>query len=280
MPPDPAVLQEWAEAAPFWEHHRDLIGHMFAPVTHALVEATRISPGQTILDLATGPGDPALSLAPLVGPTGTVIGLDPVPAMIAAARREATRLALPSIRFEVAAADNLPFPDNTFHTALSRFGIMFFPDPLAATREILRVLQPGGTLAFAVWHSLDQNPFFTVVERILQSYLPQTPADPDAPNSFRFAIPGKLRDILLESGVESPSERLLKFTMDVPIQPEDFWALRHEMSDKLRGSLAKLSSAQLSEVKHRALRDVAAFATPTGLTFPAEVLILSAKKSF
>ena len=251
---------------------------MWAPVTEALIAAAGIAERQSILDVATGPGDPALTLAPIVGPQGRIIGIDPVPAMVTAARGEAARLNCTNTRFEVAFADSLPFPDATFHAAISRFGVMFFPSPVAGIREILRVLKPAGKLALAVWHLPTHNPFFRVVENILDRYIAPNASDPDAPNSFRFATPGKLLSILTEAGVATPSEELLRFTMTVPGTLEDFWALRCEMSDKLRGLLATLSPRQLAEVKHQSLQVARACGSANSLTFPAEVLILSGKK--
>ncbi len=277
-PTSASVIQEWTEAAPFWDKHRSLISQMWSPVTQALIAAAGITEGHSILDVATGPGDPALNLAPIVGPTGQIIGIDPVPAMVTAARREATRLNLTNTRFEVAFADSLPFPDATFDSALSRFGVMFFPSPVDGIREILRVLKPAGKLALAVWHLPAQNPFFRVVENILDRYIPPNASNPDAPNSFRFATPGKLLNILKEAGVATPTEELLRFTMTVPGTLEDFWALRCEMSDKLRGLLDTLSPLQLAEVKHRSLQAARACGSANSLAFPAEVLILSGKK--
>lgn len=273
------VIQEWSDAAPFWDKHRGLIGQMWAPVTDALVAAAGIAEGQSILDVATGPGDPALTLAPIVGSNGRVIGIDPVPAMVAAARREATRLSFTNTQFEVASADSLPFPDATFHAALSRFGVMFFPSPLDGVREILRVLKPEGKLALAVWHHPAQNPFFRVVENILDRYIAPTASDPDAPNSFRFATPSKLFGILNDAGVANPTEQLLKFDMTVPVTLEDFFALRCEMSDKLRGLLGTLSAPQRAEIKRQTIKAAGAFQTSVGLTFPTEVLILSGTTS-
>ena len=132
--PSQSTIQEWSDAAPFWDKHRGLIGQMWAPVTDALIAAAGIAEGQSILDVATGPGDPALTLAPIVGTNGRIIGIDPVPAMVAAARREAVRLNFSNTQFEVASADQLPFPDATFHAALSRLGVMFFPSPLNGIR--------------------------------------------------------------------------------------------------------------------------------------------------
>src|SRR5258708_38650320 len=92
MQPDLPVINAWSAAAPFWEKHREIIRQMFAPVTQALVEDALIGSRQTVLDIATGPGEPALTVAALVGPEGRVFGIDPVPEMVAAARRATDQL--------------------------------------------------------------------------------------------------------------------------------------------------------------------------------------------
>ena len=79
MQPDQAVIDRWSGAAPFWEKHREIIRQMFAPVTQALVEDGLIGSGNTVLDIATGPGEPALTIAALVGSEGEVFGIDPAP---------------------------------------------------------------------------------------------------------------------------------------------------------------------------------------------------------
>ena len=201
MQPDQETINRWTGSAPYWEKHREIIRQMFAPVTQALAEDAQIAKRQVVLDLATGPGEPALTLASLVGPKGKILGIDPIPEMVAAARRAAERLGTTNTQFQVAFADHLPFPDNTFDAAVSRFGVMFFPAPLDAIREILRVLKPGGKLALAVWHFADRNPFHTSLSRVIDHYVESPPLAPDAPYAFRFANPGKLLKILQEGGV-------------------------------------------------------------------------------
>ena len=277
MPPGQAVIDRWMGAAPFWEKHRETIRRMFEPVTQALLE--EIGSGRTILDVATGPGEPALSIAAGIGSNGEVVGIDPVPEMVAAARKAADRFGLANARFEVAFADRLPFPDNTFDAVVSRFGAMFFPSPLDAIREMLRVLKPGGNLALAVWGTAESNPFFSALSRVLEHYAGPPPPEPEALDAFRFASPGKLRGILDEAGVAAPSEHLLAFTIQASISPEEFWAMRCEMSEKLRERLAMLSGEQLPEAKHRSLEVLRAYHNVSGISFPAEVLIVSGTKA-
>ena len=275
MKPDQEVTSVWRDSAPFWEKHREIIQQMFAPVTQALVEDGLISGGHTVLDVATGPGEPALTLAALVGAEGKVLGIDPAPEMVEADRRATDHLGFRNAQFDVASADRLPFPADTFDAVVSRFGVMFFPSPVDAVREMLRVLKPGRKLALAVWHLAERNPFFYTLSRVIERYVDSPPSAPDAPDPFRFASPGKLRDVLAEAGAMAPSERLLQFTVQAPISVEDFWILRCEMSEKLREKVAMLSREQLPEVKREALDALRGYSTDRGMSFPAEVLIIS-----
>ena len=279
MQTDQAVIDGWSGAAPFWEKHREIIRQMFAPVTQALVEDALIGTRHAVLDIATGPGEPALSVAALVGPEGKVIGIDPVPEMVAAARRATDQPGFSNTQFEVASADDLPFPAETFDAVVSRFGVMFFPSPIDAVREMLRVLKPGRKLALAVWHLAERNPFFHTMSRVIERYVDSPPPAPDAPDTFRFASPGKLRNILGEAGAMAPSERLLQFTIQGRISVEDFWTLRFEMSEKLREKVALLSRDQLSEIRRESLEALRGYSTDGRMSFPAQVLIVSGTKA-
>jgi len=272
-------MDVWCGAAPFWEKHREIIRQMFAPVTQALVEDGLIGSRQTVLDIATGPGEPALTVAALVGPEGKVFGIDPVPGMVAAARREADHLGLGNTQFDVAFSDHLPFPADTFDAVISRFGVMFFPSPVDGVHEMLRVLKPGRKLALAVWHFAESNPFHYALSHVIERYVDSPPPAPDAPDAFRFASPGKLRDVLAEAGAIAPSERLLQFAIQAPVSVEDFWTLRLEMSEKLREKIATLSRDQLIEVKRQSLEAFRQYSADGGLSFPAQVLIVSGTKS-
>jgi ubiquinone/menaquinone biosynthesis C-methylase UbiE len=251
---------------------------MFAPITQALIEDAEITTGRVVLDVATGPGEPALSIAGFVGSEGKVFGIDAVPEMVEAARREANRRGFHNASFAVAFADNLPFPASTFDAVVSRFGVMFFPSPVDSVREMLRVLKPGGRIAMAVWHFAERNPFHYSVSQVVERYADSPPPIPDSPDAFRFAVRGKLLAILSNAGASATSERLLQFAIRAPISVEDFWTLRSEMSDKLRAKLAMLSKEQMAELKREVLEALGAYSANRGMSFPAEVLIVSGGK--
>jgi len=272
------VIGQWSESALYWEKYRTVIQEMFAPVTQALIEDAGITRGSVVLDVATGTGEPALSIADLVGPEGKVVGTDVVPEMVEAARREGSRRKLRNCSFEVAFSDSLPFPDSTFDAAVSRFGVMFFPSPVDCVRDILRVLKPSGKIVMAVWHFAERNPLDYVVSRVVERYVESTAPTLHSPDMYRFAEPGELLAVLSRAGAIAPSERLLQFSIQASISAEEFWTLRSEMSEKLRTKLAGLSKPQLAEVKREVIEALGAYSSERGVRFPAEVLLVSGRK--
>src|SRR5262249_7844005 len=157
------IIDGWRVTAQYWTKYSPTIHRMFAPVTEALIERAGIHRGQSVLDVAGGAGEPSLTIAGIVGPSGSVTCTDAAPEMIDAARSEATCRGITNVQFEVCVADSLPFTDNSFDMAVSRLGVMFLPDSVASIRELLRVTKPGGVLGFVVWGRTDLNPFSYLV---------------------------------------------------------------------------------------------------------------------
>jgi SAM-dependent methyltransferase len=270
------VMQAWAESARYWEKHYQTIRSMFAPVTDALVEAARISPGQRVLDVGGGAGEPSLTLAELVGLAGHVAYSDPVASMVDIAQRQAQNRGLTNISFHCAAAESLPFPDNTFDSVTCRFGAMFFTHPERGCSEVLRVVKPGGVVAFAVWRHRELNPFFAIVADIVAKYIEQVPEDPDAPGAFRYANPGSLPKVLIAAGASAVSERILEWSIQAPIALNEFWTTRVEISDSLRNKVARLTRDQLEQAREEATAAAAVYFRSGTLDIPAQALIIQA----
>ena len=275
---DNKTLQEWRDTARFWTKHSDTIRTMFAPLTEALIEDASIGAGQTVLDVAGGAGEPSLTIAERVGPTGTVTCTDAVAEMVAAAESEAERRGVTNITFRQCVADSLPFENNSFDAVVCRLGVMFFPDPLAALREMLRVAKPGGSLALAVWHKDELNPFTHVVTDVMSRYVESPPADADAPGAFRFAEPDKLASVLKSAGARDVGERVLHFQIEAPISQRDYWEMRSETSDTLREKLARLSAEQALRVTEEVREAVREYFPNNQMSFPAQMIVVTGKK--
>jgi ubiquinone/menaquinone biosynthesis C-methylase UbiE len=274
-----STLREWSESARYWEKHAATLRRIFAPVTTALIAEAGITTGQNILDVAGGTGEPSLAIAEVVGPTGSVICTDAIDEMVRAAKREAQFRKLTNVTFRHCTADTLPFSDNTFDAAVSRLGVMFFPDPLNALREMLRVTKPGGSLAFVVWDRNDVNPFLNVIAMVLSRYVETAEADEDAPGAFRFAEHDKLAQVLREAGASQVRERILTFQIAAPLSFEQFWEFRSETSATLRDKLQTLSQTELNHLKADVEKAAREYFTSGGMSFPAQMIIVSGKKS-
>jgi len=272
------TLQQWRETASYWTKHHDTIRTMFLPLTRALIGQARIAPGQSVIDVAGGSGEPSLTIAQAVGPLGFVMCTDAIAEMVAVAEREALDRGLKNVEFRQCTADSLPFANDLFDVAVSRLGVMFFPDPLAAVREMLRVIKPGGRIALAVWGKSDLNPYAYVVTGILSRYVPPTPLPPDAPDAFRFAEPGKLAGILEDAGAIDVAESVVKFDIAAPLSPEEFWTMRSEISETLREKLKTLSSENQRRLATEVQEAVREFFPDGQMRFPAQMIIVSGAK--
>jgi ubiquinone/menaquinone biosynthesis C-methylase UbiE len=124
---------EWNAAAPGWKKYGKDMLKWIAPVSDQLIRSTGITSGQTVLDVATGAGQPALTIAKVVGPNGKVIGVDLSPEMLEVAKEEAAYQGLTNVVFQVVKDESLSmFSDNTFDSVVCRNGLMFMPDPVKA----------------------------------------------------------------------------------------------------------------------------------------------------
>jgi ubiquinone/menaquinone biosynthesis C-methylase UbiE len=272
------ALHAWQTSARYWDKYRVLITEVFAPLTSGLVEEAQIGMGQKVLDIGGGSGEPSLTISGIVGPTGSVTYTDPVPGMLESAQAEATRRGVTNIHFRQCSANDLPFETCTFDIAVGRLSAMFFADPAAAVREALRVVLKDGCVAFAVWGPKETNPFFSTITDVIDRFVAISPQDPNAADVFRFAVAGKLAEILEQADAKNVIERQLNFQIEAAISFEQFWQLRTEMSETLREKMVRLTPAQLPTVKQAAADAARRYFASGTMSFPAEALIVSGRK--
>ena len=251
---------------------------MLSPVTQALIEEAKIVAGQSVLDVAGGAGEPSLTIAKIVGPSASVTCTDAVAEMVAAAQNEGRQRGLTNVLFRQCSADSLPFESESFDATVSRLGAMFFPDPPAALREMLRATKSGGAISLVVWGKSELNPFSYLITNVLARYCDVAPPDPNAPGAFRFAQPGALAGLLSDAGVKDVKERELKFQIAAAISLEQFWEMRSETSEILRGKLATLSPPQAELLAREAQDAVREFFSDNQMNIPAQMIIVTARK--
>jgi ubiquinone/menaquinone biosynthesis C-methylase UbiE len=273
------TLNAWQASARYWDKYRALIAQMFAPLTAGLIEEARIGPGDKVLDIGGGSGEPSLTISSVVGPTGSVMCTDPVVGMVETAQAEAGRRQLTNIQFRQCSADDLPFDDGVFDVAVGRLSAMFFADPLIAMRGALRVVRIDGYFAFAVWGREEVNGFLSIVNEVVDQFVESAEEeDPDAPDAFRFAERGKLAAILGKASAKQVTERQFNFQIEAPISFEQYWQLRTEMSESLRRKMASLMPAQLTALKQAAAEATQSHFASGTMSFPAEALIVSGRR--
>jgi enediyne biosynthesis protein CalE5 len=204
---DPATVAFWR----YWQYDWD---HLVRAVNELIMAAANISSGQRILDLGSGHGEPALSLSQIVGPTGHVTATDLSAGLLALAVENAGIAGITNISFSVADAASLPFASATFDVVSSRFGAMFFADAPRACAEVLRVLRPGGRVAFAVWGAPHSVPWYAVAAEVLGKYVALPALDLLAPGPFRYGERGSLASVLAQAGLCDVREEMHEVTLE------------------------------------------------------------------
>ena len=183
-----------------WVETQDVLEHVLKPFEGLLLDAVPRTPRAHVLDVGCGTGDTTLAIARALGPGGSSVGIDISNPMIAAARARVERESI-GATFIVGNAQTYRFAPAGFDAIVSRFGVMFFSDPVAAFGNLRRAATEGGRLRFIAWRSPAENPFMTTAERAAAPLLPDLPPRKrDAPGQFAFANGDRVRSILEESG--------------------------------------------------------------------------------
>ncbi len=183
-----------------WVEAQEVLDQMFKPFEDLLVEAVLAGPGHRVLDVGCGTGSTTLAVARRLGAKGHCMGVDVSEPMITAARARASREDT-TASFLRADAQSHAFTPASFDTIISRFGIMFFDNPVQAFSNLRRAASDGAALRCIAWRSAAENPFMTTAERAAAPLLPGMPArQPDAPGQFAFADRHRVASILEESG--------------------------------------------------------------------------------
>jgi len=279
MTSQPHSTQEWGTqfrliASEKWKAKSAAMG---TPVTEALVEYARPAAGMRVLDLASGTGEPAISLASRVEPGGHVTALDLSAELLEIATQRAQARGLNNFSTQQADAHILPFPENSFDLAASRFGVMFFAEPRVALQELRRVLRTGARACFLAWGPFDQ-PYWQSTMGVVHRHVGGPLLAPAGPNPFRFSEPGSLSAVLRSAGFNSVEEQTKTLPWSWPGPVEEVWEQAQAVAVPFRPMLERVPAEKWPEI-HAAVHDaVRQYSDGETIAFGASVVLASGKK--
>ena len=192
-----------------WAEEQDRYDRMNLRFGDRIIDAVKAQPGEHILDVGCGNGALSLALAQRVVPTGSVTGLDISGPMLATATRRAGQAGIEIVSFTSGDAQAHPLEESRFDAVVSRFGVMFFGDPLSAFSNLARGLRTGGRVVFACWRDLLENEWLTVPVLAALAHVPMPQlGTPGAPGPFSLADAAQVRALLDgATSTTSPSRR-------------------------------------------------------------------------
>jgi SAM-dependent methyltransferase len=199
-----------------WSDRQAAQDLLLAPISDILISRIAAKPGKRILDIGCGCGGLSIALAGQVAPEGSVLGVDISAPMLARARETASP-GLP-VRFALADATVHSFEPASFDLLVSRFGVMFFADPVASFTNLHRAVKPSGRLVFACWREPKQNPWMMAPLQGVYRHVPKLPPQqPDDPGPFAFASEERVTRILTEAGFDDVAMEARELSLDIAI---------------------------------------------------------------
>jgi SAM-dependent methyltransferase len=250
---------------------------MGQPVTEALVDYAQPTAGMHVIDLASGTGEPAITLASRVGPQGHVTAIDLSADLLEIAEKRAQSRALTNFSTHKTDAHALPFANDSFDLGTSRFGVMFFRDPQKALGELRRVLRPGARACFLAWSSFDQ-PYWSSTVGTVHQLVGGPPLSADGPNPFRFASSGSLSHVLRTAGFHSVEEQTRTLPWTWPGSPEELWEQMKAISVPFRPLLDRVPPDHWPQVDAEVCRELARYSDGENISFGASVVLASGRK--
>ena len=217
------------------------------PMGEAIINYLQIKEEDIVLDIATGTGEPGLTIATLAK-KGKVIGTDLADDMLAIAAAHAAKKGISNYETLQADTCELPFANNTFDAISCRMGFMFFPDMELAAREMFRVLRPGGKMATSVWGAPPKNVWIGTMMKAVSQHIELPPPIPGGPGMFRCASPGTMAALLKLAGFKKVAEK--EITEKVTYESADqYWEMMMDVAAPVVAALSKADGMTKSRVK-------------------------------
>ena len=258
----------WDRMAPGWQKYTDYMWATTRQVGEWLVDHLDPKPGQTILDIAAGPGETGFVAAGLVGDDGKLISTDFSEEMVTVATAWAKELRLTNVECRTMDAEKMDLPDGSVDGVVCRWGYMLMLDPQTALKETRRVLRDGGNLAFSVWGTPAENAWVTIVGMVLtqQGHPPQ--ADPFGPGGmFSMADPDTIRAMVTEAGFKEVTVEDMEVHWKFPTF-EDVWGFMSELVGAVATLLTELGDEEIQELRAQLKAAAETYHSDAGYDFP------------
>ncbi|MCZ6539539.1 MAG: class I SAM-dependent methyltransferase [Chloroflexi bacterium] len=267
--------EQWDSVAEAWNKWWPSIEKTAGAANIALADAIDATQGQRILDVSTGIGEPAVTVARMVGPEGSVVATDQSARMLVVAAERIKNEGLSNIELVEVDTEVLDLPEDEFDGAVCRWGLMFLPDLQAGLQAIRMSLKPGAKFAALVWGTPDQVPMLSLPMAVAQQVLdpPPPPPPPDAPNVFSLGGDGMLQSALKAAGFKNVVEDPFQIRFDLE-SPREYVEFVGDLAPPVRAMLAGRPSDQVELFWSTVASKVGAFADENGkLGIPTTALL-------
>jgi ubiquinone/menaquinone biosynthesis C-methylase UbiE len=277
-----STRQQWERVAAAWNRWSPTLERWWAPLTEAMLEMARIGPGSRVLDVAGGSGEPALTAATRIGPSGYVLSTDISAnlvglALVGLALENAQAQGLDATRFEARAMDgeHLDLPDASFDAVLSRLGLIYFPDRKRALGEIRRVLKPSGRVVLTSFTTPQANPFFSIPISIIRRRARLLPPPPGSPGPFSLGNQELMEDAFQQAGFRDVQIRVIQAPLRLANTAECVH-FEQESYDALQEMRAGVSEAEREATWEEIQQALTQLKHSNGFESPCELLVGSA----
>ncbi len=268
----------WGSAARAWEAHAEKLRQETMPVSSWMVDALGPQPGDTLLELAAGPGETGFLAAELIKPGGTLISSDLSPEMLSVAQRRAEELGLDNVRFkQIDAESSIDVEAASIDGVLCRWGYMLMADAETALRETRRVLKPRGRLVLAAWAGPEDNPWSAIPAREMVRRGLLEPLAPGEPGQFAWADRAVIAEHLEAAGFVEYEIGDVGFESAYD-SLEDYWKTQSELSGRMQGALAGVDRHTIDDIRRAVGEAVAPHIGADGsITLPARTWVAVAE---
>ena len=272
-----AQREQWNKDGAAWRRWNPTLDLWYGEVTRQMLDLARIQPGQHILDVATGAGEPAVSAAKRVGPSGYVLATDIAEGIVELALQVARERGLKQIETRAMDGEKLELPDTSFDAVLCRLGLMYMPHPVTALREWRRTLRPGGRVAVVVFSTPDRNSWGAMPASIIRRRAQLPPPFPGQPGPFSLSAPGALEGVFRQAGFADPEVRAVPVPLRMASSAE-YVRVAREAFGAFNAMMAHLPPQECDSVWNEVEGSMRIFESPSGFEVPGECLVGAATK--